>query len=91
MNWKEKIKDKAVEIILGVLILGGISWCGSYLKFIPQLYKDFPTVQQANHVQDSCIKDLREDVNFLLKIHYGDSIKQSMWEKMALKRFHSKH
>ena len=46
MGWKEKIKEKVIEIIIAIIVIPLLSWCGFYLKGIYQSVKAVPEVQK---------------------------------------------
>jgi hypothetical protein len=43
---KRKLEEQVVLVIFGTIFTAGMLWCGSYLRFLPKLYHDFPVVQQ---------------------------------------------
>jgi len=54
----EAIKKKVVEIVLTAIVVSAmglaVKYLGNYLKFIPSLYKEFPTIKQIARHADSC-------------------------------------
>lgn len=81
----KKVKDKIIEIIIGVVITAVLLWIGGYVRFIPELKEKFPIIQTTNDRQDECISDLQKAVNGLRESRKMDSVAKATYQKIKHK------
>jgi hypothetical protein len=81
----QKIKDKAIEIVLTLVITSVILWAGNYLRLIYGEVKAVPDIRNQLGRLDEVIDDLQKDNTRIKQKMHDDSIRRALYEKLKHK------